>query len=516
MPLSIDVLSFDDLCHVYAFLSVDDLHAVSKLGAVHSEAAQSVARRHHSSYKLNANKHRNIVKLADFCRFLGHFVRTLTIEFATEYRQDAVTTNLLVHLVTYADELTALTLVNPLETFRFAPTFLGGIRRLVIRRVTSNEKLIAAMLATSRPDTLEELTLQYMGLTGTCLRSLTGQPHTVRLSHVSNLQADEVLRLVRKHPRIHTLELDRLRCSDDSMLSLNELVEHMADVRELKLFTRGLGDFAALARLVELRSLWLTIDDNPTESYLEQFARAAGSAHQLRKLTVESHDDRLTEPMGRKLHNFRHLELLEVDVCSSAYGLDELLRGVDGHLSLKGIRLNGCQGQVLIAPEMAKVRMPTIEQLELRANLDPGLEQLARMPRLRSLTVCVQLTRLQSECEQQEYANRFLRAVAETNRLAHLHVRFNLTCTLKLQPATEMALKSLTSLLDLTVSSRCTMHTVRTMLANLSSLRTFVNFACGPDVLDNKDELRRMRPEMRLVHFSVHSKGVSRRAKGAF
>lgn len=342
-----DQLPFDVLCHVYEYLPLNDLQALVELGALHEEAAHSVARRHCRLYRLALVDHAEKLDLMPtFCQFLAQCVRTLTIEFHPRFVINARSSAILVDLVTSATRLTELTLINSMDNFCPGPAFLANVRRLTLCNVSECDDFVTSLLITARPGCLTELTIEDMRLNGSCLLSLTGQLSKLSVHDVHNFNVDHILGMIAKFPRLQALEIEDTYGGTRVYLPL--LVDHLQHLSDLRLYTSELMCLGGLQRLTALRRLYVSVDR--IEHELLAFMRSVKPGHPLRHLCLEASNNRFTEPMGRALHNFERLTVLELDVQQHVLGVEALLRGCDGHPALREVRLTGSDGVAVVTP----------------------------------------------------------------------------------------------------------------------------------------------------------------------
>lgn len=342
-----DQLPFDALCHVYEYLPITDLQVLGELGSLHDEAAQSVARRRCRLYRLVLVDHADKVDaMPTFCRFLAQCVRTLTIEFHPRFVINARSSAILVDLVTSATQLTELTLINSMDNFCAGPDFLANVQRLTLSNVSEYDEFVSSLLITARPDCLTELTIEDMRLNGSCLLSLTGQLSKLRVHDVHNFNVDHILDMITKFPRLQALEIEDTYGGTRVHLPL--LVDHLQHLSDLRLYTSELLCLGGLERLTALRTLYVSVDRKEHE--LLEFMRSVKPGHPLHHLCLEASNNRFTEPMGRALHKFERLSVLELDVQQRVLGVEALLRGCDGHPALREVRLTGCGGVAVVTP----------------------------------------------------------------------------------------------------------------------------------------------------------------------
>lgn len=444
--MSLDGLPFDALCHVFGYMSIYDLQAISTFGHQYEEAADWVARRTCTTYTLNVvdfprscvptgqqrltppsppavfgqlyahhyghrqadrrslwhDRHRrqadhqrsdtaSTQSLRRFCQFLAKCVRTLTVEMDhSDVAVDAASRTIVIDLIASAERLCDLTLFGRMDDWRFRANLLARVQRLTLCGVSFSDHFVTGLLRTCSPDRLTELTVQSMRLTGQCLLAAAGTGlHTLRVCDSIRFTSALLHRLFVQLPGLRHLEIGDTFCH--SAVLVPALFGHLRRLHELRLHTAGFSGFAALLQLDELRRLHITVDDQLHEDDLLEMERAAGPpdpTHPLRHLCVRSTGARFTERMGRALRHFGGLRTLELFVGEQVTGVPELLRGWSRTPGLRGtVRLVGLDGQIVVPAATVCEHLQGVESLQLVAKVDGELAQLVRMPQLRTLTL---------------------------------------------------------------------------------------------------------------------------------
>lgn len=518
--LSLNDLPFDALCHVFQYLSVHDLHALSTLGPACDEAAQSVALRRHPYERIVLTDYtHDIDYLRSFCAFLTPSVRSLSIEFSASLRINLLCTPLLVAMITDAERLTDLTLVHENTELRFGPRLLARIERLTLHSLTDSDVLVGQLLATSTPGRLVELRITAMSLSGACLAHLTGQLRALHMRDVYRLSTAALTAMVERYPRLECLTVEDAH--GKTAIAVPPLVDHLQQVRELRLNTAGLSHLQLLTALPQLRRLRLRLDVHlaTDEGGLEAFADA-GAGHALRELCLESHGHRMTEAAGRQLHRFDGLERLQLCVQADANaraGVAALLRGLDGHPALRHLQLQSGRGHgwraVLAAPDVLHRHMQRIETLHVAAQLGAGnLLLLAQLCSLRTLKLCGLPTRRDADHDGGDpmaVVNRLMCALAAQNRLVELHLQVDVGLqACQLEAATIERLAGFTELRVLRLVGRYEWETVSGVLKAMRQLEVFENPGCLREVAEGRTELEQMRPAMRRLRVCTFPESI--------
>lgn len=493
---ALDLLSFDDLCHVYEYLPLLDLLSASRLGNVHNEVAHSVARRRHHSFSLILSEHAiDHNRLLLLCQFLAKCVRSLIIEF--DEHMNAQINDILVELVTGAEHLTELTLFNPMSDFNPGPSFLSRVQRLEMYNVSNDDDFVGGLLSTAQPNRLDELIMEDMRLSGRFLLALPGQLRSLHLRDLHQFNAHNMQIYAERYPHMQLLEIQD--SIGGTFVDLPPLVAHLQHVQELRLYTNGL-ELDCLHRLSGLRILHITIERNMTK--LLAFLRAVPTGYPLHQLCLEATNIEFCEQAGQALHRLQQLDTLELNVQNSTCGVDALLRGCIGHPALRELRLTGLPAA--LTPRVAYHCLQGIRSLHLRVMLSNEMELLAQLKCMRTLKVRLLLPLLMCRPHQQNCANRFVRALATQNQLNVLHLQICILDrrSLVLEPLTIAALNGFTSLRELKLVGRVSMESLRLLLCAMVHLDSFENEACSTEVAKNVEELQRLRPSIRRLRVS--------------
>lgn len=481
-------LPFDALCQVFEFLPVRELAAMSTFQGRFDDAAQSVARRRHSTYTLSLDTQSYATSFSVHCIFVSKFVRKLTINYYPFANVNKARLWSITDLVDAAHLLVDLTLDHPVKWFDFGAHWLGRIERLTLHNICDCDHWVAAVLSTCGPNRLKYLHIDRLCLTGRCLLAMAHPRRALNMCRGMKIDAFYIRGLFGR-PRLHGLDI----CDSNGKRThtLKPMVQR----------------FIIVERLIhELR-----IESDDCAAMIEKLARLVRPNHPLRDLTGQRKNDSYVGRMGIDFMRLKRLETLQLDMYSDRVGLDSLLVSITGHPALQNIALGGCEQQ-LITPGTVVRCLPDIRRLHVRATLSLNLETLATMSKLRVLKLRLNVPRAMDREVQISETNQFLRTIAAQNQLEYLHMQWNLvgatnsrmiidSMTLELDPCTITALRRFTSLRELRLVARAEIDTIASIVKAMKNLQVFEWTGGAKELLTRSavEGLRSLRPNMRVM-----------------
>lgn len=496
---TINMMPFDILCEVFKYLELADWCSLSQMGPLFDEAAQWVACRKRPAVVMDLLDFPRIDLLRPSCRFLATFVRTLTIDFNPSYILNRESTKIIAQMIDSAPNLVDLTLCNAItDANLITPTLLSRIQRLELYAVSDDDQFVYNLLITCSRDTLTELVIQDMHVTGMCLRAIKGQLEYFSLSELYFFDIRHLYEMAKRYPQLLSLELGT---DYEIPVSLLQLTQYLPKLRDLKLHSAVITDVEALGEHDQLRTLAITFEGSLLD--FTDMVHSVGPQNMLRHLQIDAENVVFCKRMGLDMCRYRRLKSLDMNL-TDTLGVERLLRGIGKHPRLRTLRLGGTDLHEVVRPVVLRNTLTHIVHLNVRLYASAELLLIAEMHRLRTLVLQLIWNPLLAVHEQTAAIDRLIWGMAAANTL-HA-VRIDVPSDLKplvLRPKTIAILPQFTSLRELMLAAKCPFASVKGLLGAMPQLEVFENRSCDKSVYSKKAELWAMRPDMRCLVFDL-------------
>lgn len=416
---------------VIARMAVPDLLRMRQIEELTDCVDHELRRR---EFEVNRSNYPTAADMHSYLNVIAPLATRATIDFEDVDVSFAVIREYLAAVLDFLNTCKGLThlSLNRLPQEHLSPAavkFGNGLSRIRSLRIggrlpqDANDERTSQFLRACSRDVLADLTLIKCVQTGECLSEIPGQLRSLHLEcNHDKMQWRHLYEYVRQNP-----ELRALTVIQHDTLDLSDLCPYLQHVTALRLHT-GTADtqqtgFAALAQLVDLHKLDVRADGDGLVSYICRLTER----HQLAELRMELTNFTFTEISVTHLQRLTKLHTIEVSIGMNVHGITHLLKSLGTMSGLRTVSLFPGTDMDMPREVTAVAVQQNLQHVEnLRIELIPQkLEVLSRMPRLRSLQLCIDNRFSRSakrRRKQHSNTNRFLRSVCRANGMKKLRL----------------------------------------------------------------------------------------------
>lgn len=183
---------------------------------------------------------------------------------------------------------------------------------------------------------LESLSLRMVHMDGSVLIQTPVSLRTLCFEYVKDLELSHILNYLRRNPNLIEFDL----CAYDQLLQLSNCCEHLQSVQILRLDISPMFDYEELAKLPNLVSLDIKINDTDFARYPDAIHNT-NNQQTLKKLRLHLHCLYVNLALSSSLKKFRHLTSLHLHIGSNVYDASSMVHHLDEIPNLHTLYITG-------------------------------------------------------------------------------------------------------------------------------------------------------------------------------